>query len=240
MSNIWSKLTNLTSQVTGLLGVKNGGTGAATLTSNGVLIGHGTSAVTALADATTTHILHGGSPPTFGSIVAADLPLVTQSTAGAVSSAGQLLGTNTNDNASAGNVGEFISAVVTSDQTQNSPANNTYYDVTSATITLTAGDWDVYFHAAIDIGISISGQAVGFVSLNQAGTPVQVVTGAYTIATVISPNESLSGYARISINSTLVYKLSVKLVIQSGSPTLGSITVLGSQAATYISARRAR
>jgi hypothetical protein len=47
----------LTTGVTGTLPVANGGTGAATLTANAVLIGNGTSAVTAVAPGTTGNLL---------------------------------------------------------------------------------------------------------------------------------------------------------------------------------------
>jgi hypothetical protein len=48
---------NLTSQVTGTLPVANGGTGAATLTANNVLLGNGTSAVQTVAPGTTGNVL---------------------------------------------------------------------------------------------------------------------------------------------------------------------------------------
>jgi hypothetical protein len=50
---------------------------------------------------------------------------------------GQILGTGTNDNASAGNIGEYT----VSNQTSVSIANSTVANMTS--IVLTAGDWDV-------------------------------------------------------------------------------------------------
>jgi hypothetical protein len=48
---------DLTSQVTGTLPVANGGTGAATLTANNVLLGNGTSAVQVVAPSTTGNVL---------------------------------------------------------------------------------------------------------------------------------------------------------------------------------------
>jgi hypothetical protein len=51
---------------------------------------------------------------------------------------GQLPGTATNDNASAGNVGEYIESIVGN---TNAAASGTYKDFTS--IALTAGDWDI-------------------------------------------------------------------------------------------------
>ncbi len=51
----------------GTLNVAHGGTGAVTLTANGVLLGNGTSAVTAITG-TSSQVLVGGSPPAFGAI----------------------------------------------------------------------------------------------------------------------------------------------------------------------------
>lgn len=62
---------------------------------------------------------------------------VTQSLPGVVKSAGQLLGTNTNDSASAGYVGEYLETLTGS--TNQTDANG----FTVCSLVLTAGDWDV-------------------------------------------------------------------------------------------------
>lgn len=65
---------------------------------------------------------------------------VAQSTSGLVKSAGQLLGTNTNDVAAAGYVGELITSTVS----YASPVTLTTATAKTVTsITLTAGDWDI-------------------------------------------------------------------------------------------------
>jgi hypothetical protein len=56
-----------------------------------------------------------------------------------MNSAGNILGTATNDNAAAGYIGEVVSSIVSS--YANVPTSTQYGDVTS--INLTAGDWDV-------------------------------------------------------------------------------------------------
>ena len=57
----------LTTHITGILPVANGGTGAATLTANGVLLGNGTSAVSAVAPGAAAQILvaNGSAVPTW-------------------------------------------------------------------------------------------------------------------------------------------------------------------------------
>lgn len=73
-----------------------------------------------------------------------DSPLIIADTTGALSRSGNggipVQGTNTNDSASAGNIGEYIESVIASGSavslTTGTPANIT-------SISLTAGDWDV-------------------------------------------------------------------------------------------------
>lgn len=71
--------------------------------------------------------------------------LVIADTTGALSRTGNggipLQGTNTNDNAAAGNVGEFVSSVVSIGTPVGPMGSNT--DTALTNISLTAGDWDV-------------------------------------------------------------------------------------------------
>jgi hypothetical protein len=68
----------LTTDVSGTLPVGNGGSGAATFTANGVLLGNGVSPFGVTAVGTTGKFLSGntGSGPTFRSLVSTDLPQV--------------------------------------------------------------------------------------------------------------------------------------------------------------------
>lgn len=60
--------SSLTLGWTGQLAVSRGGTGAATLTANGVLYGNGTSAIGATSAGTVAQVLLGGTPPAFGAV----------------------------------------------------------------------------------------------------------------------------------------------------------------------------
>jgi hypothetical protein len=62
----WGKI-GLTTHVSGTLAVSNGGTGATTLTNNGVLLGQGTNAITAASSSTEGHVLtiNASGVPTF-------------------------------------------------------------------------------------------------------------------------------------------------------------------------------
>lgn len=70
-----------------------------------------------------------------------------------------LKGTSTNDNAAAGYVGERISAANITSNVTGSATAGTYTD-SGATITLTAGDWDIHAGGAIYLS-GISGAAAG-------------------------------------------------------------------------------
>jgi hypothetical protein len=95
---------------------------------------------------------------------------VTQSLPGVVKSAGQLKGTNTNDAAATGYVGEIISnngaGAPTSASTANAATSGNWANIASAS--LTAGEWDVSV-----TGVLISG---GGTFTANAGSPMVVTT----------------------------------------------------------------
>jgi len=79
---------------------------------------------------------------------------------------GQLPGTTTNDNASAGNVGQYITSSVASPGTSVGTTGST---VNITSILLTAGDWDVH----------------GNVCFNLSGTTATNLAGAINITTAV-------------------------------------------------------
>lgn len=141
-------------------------------------------------------------------------------------------GTNTNNNASAGNIGEYIESVVLSGSAV-SITSGTQTNITS--ISLTAGDWDVtgvVYH--LPAGSTSYTRYTGGVSATSATldtnpgrfadtTTPAVVTGGATLNAVI-PN------TRYSLNSTTTIFL----------VALGSFTVSTSSAYGIIRARRIR
>ena len=82
-SPAWDQV-DLTNGVTGTLPVGNGGSGAATLTDHGVLVGSGTGAITALAVGTNGQVLVGSSAadPVFATIASADSTITVTGGAG--------------------------------------------------------------------------------------------------------------------------------------------------------------
>jgi hypothetical protein len=159
MSNIWSRLINLAGNITGILGPANGGTGiannaASTLTVSGAFATTLTVTNTTGVTLPTTGTLLANSrninttaPITGGGDLSADrtiaISAIAQSTSGVDASAAQRLGTNTNDLASAGNIGQVITQtrLVAS---ALSITSNTATNVTATKLTLTAGDWEIW------------------------------------------------------------------------------------------------
>ncbi|MDO9355170.1 MAG: hypothetical protein Q7T55_15840, partial [Solirubrobacteraceae bacterium] len=133
----------LTTGVTGTLPVANGGTGVTSSTGSGsnVLSTSPTLVTPTLGVAAVTSVNKVAitAPTTAATLTIADAATLTVTT-GTNIGRGQYLGTSTNDNATAGNIGEFVSATVA----QGSPValtNGGSKTITS--ISLTAGDWDV-------------------------------------------------------------------------------------------------
>lgn len=86
-----------------------------------------------------TGITVTGSIPTF--TVVLQTPVTVANGGTGTASAGQLPATATNDSASAGKMGEYISSTILSGSAI-SITNNVLFNLT--TISLTAGDWDIY------------------------------------------------------------------------------------------------
>lgn len=126
---------------------------------------------------------------------------------------GQIPGTTTNDNAAAGMIGEYVSNTIASGSavplTTNQPAN-------VATISLTAGDWDVAFdawftgNAATTVTRAQSGPSV---TSNTLPTTLDALTEvAYNAVTIFNNATTISQggtAARFSLaNTTTIFAVS--------------------------------
>lgn len=105
----------------------------------------------------------GGVPVGFGE--------VQQSSSGLVKSAGQLLGTNTNDSAATGYVGEYQTAT----GSQTAYSDMTLVNATS--ISLSAGDWDVEGIVSID---TASTATIDLISLGLSTSSATLTAYQYT------------------------------------------------------------
>src|SRR5665213_3247064 len=141
-------------------------------------------------------------------IITGNLSFTTTSTEG-------IVGTVTNDNAAAGNVGEHISSTALS---STPGATNTYSNLTS--ISLTAGDWDVTGQTMYLInGATITGQNEIYVSLFSGNTLTDQSYGdndLYGPGTVV--NTLTVGAWRVSISSTTTVYLKWRCAYSAGTP----------------------
>ncbi len=134
--------------------------------------GNGTNSVTIAAPDSITADVSSKLP---GAQPAAAGYMLTSATNGVWSwvNGSQVAGTATNDNASAGNIGEVISSTITR-ASATSISNNTLTNLTS--VSLTAGDWDVYCNAGVE-----------------ATTVTVLETGLNTVSVTL-PNKEFAGY----------------------------------------------
>lgn len=197
--NRWFQVTTPETVPGGLVTVPEGGTGVATLTSHGVLIGNGVSPVTTTAAGTTTTVLHGNASgdPTFGAVVlttdvSGTLPVANGGT-GVIASSGanSVVLRDANQNASA-NV--FLDAGAST----AGAGTTTTLTVASArqqTITGTLGQT----FKLPDATTLPNGDAFYFNNNGSSGTLTVQNTGAGAITTV-----PITGYAKITLldNST--------------------------------------
>lgn len=146
---------------------------------------------------------------------------------------GAKVGTTTNDNAPAGEIGEYVSSSVASGSavslTSNAAANIT-------SIELTAGDWDVGGNVVFSSGGGTLTDMIGWISTASATLPTPPGDGGY--ARVNLPGAGLgSGIAlgipprRVSIATTTTVYLSGRMSFSGGS---------SNSAFGFIGARRAR
>ncbi len=133
----------------------------------------------------------------------------------------QIKGTNTNDDATAGWVGEEIRSA--SAATVVISTTNTWQDITS--ISLTAGDWDVTgLLRFTDPGATITAQAQGVISLNSGNTTTDHVLGDNQLTQRIPTSTegssiTISEY-RISLSSTTTVYLKALISFSAGNPQI--------------------
>lgn len=120
-----------------------------------------------------------------------------------------IVGTTTNNNAAAGSVGEFVISVVSS----VAISNNTLTNVTS--ISLTAGDWDVWGNIITAPAAATTQQGVNVgINTTTATLPSQYTSNSAYVANnaagLIAPTIrlSLSGTTTVYLVSVVIYSIS--------------------------------
>lgn len=155
----------------------------------------------------------------------------TLKVSGVTVSRGQLPGTNTNDAATAGNVGETISSTVATGSAV-SMTSGAVADITS--ISLTAGDWIIFGDHYINLGASTNitwAQA----SISTAATTMNVAAGNFATfpfggGTVLGSTTALqlkTGPVRLSLSgTTTVYLNAAAAFSVSTAAAWGKITAV--------------
>jgi hypothetical protein len=140
-----------------------------------------------------------------------------------------ITGSNTNDSASAGYVGEYKSSVVPSGSAV-SLTNNVNANIT--TLSLTAGDWDVWGTAdfSISSGAASLGGWINTTSATQPASPNGASIVQTTSSSFTATNGFTVGITRISIASTTTVYLSA-----NASFVAGTVVAFG-----FLGARRVR
>lgn len=143
----------------------------------------------------------------------------------------RLYGTQTNDDAPAGFIGERVSSAITT--ATNFPATATYGDLTS--ISLTAGDWDVSaFLVASLNGATFSGVIIGGISTTAGNNGTGLATGdtasQTTPPTATAQSNLCLPVVRMSLAATTTVYLKYRADYSAGNP----------QAQGRITARRVR
>lgn len=138
-------------------------------------------------------------------------------------------GTTTNNNATAGNIGEFISSTVSG----VSMSNSVIKDIT--TISLTAGDWDVWGSiVTTPAGTTTTSRIIGWINTTTAAAPSPPNGGAYGDISIAVPAGQISvapvGTMRLSFASTTTVYLTADVVFAVSTLTAGG----------FIGARRVR
>lgn len=127
-----------------------------------------------------------------------------------------IVGTTTNNNASAGYVGEFISSVIPSGSAVSIPTSATPINITS--ISLTAGDWDVWGNVCC---LYSSGGYLGVVvwsSSTSATTPDNSLLNEITDSTPIVGDIGQSiPTLRYSLTGTTTIYLSAEALFSAAS-----------------------
>lgn len=228
------------------LTVANGGTGDASLTAYAVLCGGTTStaaiqSVAALGASGTVLTSNGaGALPTFQAVsgsgtvnsgtatqmayYATSSTAVSSSAAVTVGSSGAngiVTGTNTNDSAASGKVGEYVESVISTGT--SFPATTAYGDLTS--ISLTAGDWEVTLVFAFNQSGATWTSCDGGISTTSGNSSTGLVYGS-NLARITGQNSatmlnagtvSVAGY-RMSLSATTTVYAKMAATYSLGTP----------------------
>lgn len=150
---------------------------------------------------------------------------------------GQIVGTATNDNASAGHVGEYVSSTV-SETGGVSLTNGVAINITS--ISLSAGDWDVWGSITVDQGSGNNGNLINLAG-TISNTSGYIVDYSQGVLGTCLDSSTKSGAMRAVFNlSTARFSLSATTTIYLVARANYANTSLPGTGLGTIAARRVR
>lgn len=152
---------------------------------------------------------------------------------------GGIVGTTTNDNTSSGNVGEYVSSIVLIDSAVN--LTGSFVDTNITTISLTAGDWDVWAEGWITGGATTVVSFISF-SCGITSATVQVIPDASTSLSQVSGVSWVVGSGTTNVPVTPVDPCFISLSTTTTVYFTGRASFATSTCALYgkIAARRVR
>lgn len=120
---------------------------------------------------------------------------------------GGIVGTTTNDNANAGNVGEYISSTILNASKVTITSSGVAQNLTS--ISLTAGDWDVFGNVSFSTGGTMT-SLLSWTSSTSATRPDQALESlnGTTATTNLNDYTVIPPYARYSLSGTTTIYIS--------------------------------
>lgn len=207
---------SLTAGVSGVLPVANGGTNASSagVTAFNNITGYTASGATGT---TSTNLVFSTSPTLITPLLGTPTSGTLTNCTGLPSGSG-IICTATNNNASASQLGEFISAALTQGS-QTALTNNTVKNIVS--ILLTAGDWDV--HGIVFFQVSVaSTQLLAWTSQTSATLSDASITSylADPGATSLGTSTAL---LRLSLSGTTTVYLSAYASFSSGAVNVSGL-----------------
>lgn len=214
----WGKV-DLTTHVSGVLPVTNGGTNAssASITAFNNITGYSASGATGT---TSTNLVFSASPTFTGTVSVASLNATDVITP---SQTKGIVGTTTTNDAQAGSVGETI---MSSSTLTNYPATGTWGDLTS--ISLTAGDWDIAAATQQTTPGTMTGETRLGISTTSGNSATGLTIGynrlTFSSATALSDSSGSIPMYRLQLASTTTVYLKFFTEYSSGTPkALGTI-----------------
>jgi hypothetical protein len=148
--------------------------------------------------------------------ISSTLPAFTTSSITFNPTTGGIVGTTTNDNAAAGKVGEFVSSVIASG---SSVSINSGTSVDLTTISLTAGDWDLWGNINFGSIASAASFIGAWISLTSATLPDNsLFSGIATVGASIASQTGITApNVRLSLSGTTTVYLSGRIFSSNGT-----------------------